>query len=327
MVNGAEPGRGSGLSLSRRLWEVRGRSVLEEAGLLERCAVGCVGGTSQNAGLDDAASRDHAWGPHLTFWLFGEEWERERERLERAVEAMPEEVDDVAWVGGSESRRSGVREAGAYLRWLTGLRERPETAAGWLPYLRGGSFLGRSWQERLFDAGQGAVFHDPGGRFTRAWREWTAYVPVEVQRALLARSLFRVWNAGPEYNLARILGRGDRLAYALCLARFVDEVMALGFTLSGAYVPYYKWRVAHFRRLAGVPDGVRERLDAIVGEAAPVPERQIDLAREVMALVKGWVLERFPLDVGEGATMSWFAQRMRASIGDEEVRREASLDW
>jgi uncharacterized protein DUF4037 len=325
MASVAEPGRESGLALSRRLWEVRGRALLEELGLLERCAVGCVGGTSQNAGLDDAASRDHAWGPYLTFWLFEEDWEREHERLERAVKAMPDEVDGVASTDGSESRRSGVRAAVPFLRGQAGLKERPKTAAAWLPYLQGGSFLGKSWQERLFDGGQGAVFHDPGGRFTRLWREWTAYVPLDVQRALLARSLFRVWNAGPEYNLARMLGRGDRLAYTLCLARFVDEVMALGFTLSGMYVPYYKWRVAHFRRLAGVPDGLREGLDATVGEA--IPERQLEIAREVVVLVKEWVLERFPLDVGEGATMSWFAQRMRASIEDEGVRRQASLDW
>ena len=325
MANGAGPGSGAGLTLSRRLWEVRGRALLEGLGLLERCAVGCVGGTSQNAGLDDAASRDHAWGPYLTFWLFEEDWEREHERLAEAVKAMPDEVDGVGWVDGSESRRSGVRAVVPFLRGQTGLSERPATTAGWLPYLRGGSFLGRSWQERLFDAGQGTVFHDPGGRFTWLWREWTAYVPVDVQRALLARSLFRVWNAGPEYNLARMLGRGDRLAYALCLARFVDEVMALGFTLSGAYVPYYKWRVAHFRRLAGVPDEIRGGLDTIVGE--PSAEMQLQVAREVVALVKEWVLEWFPLDVGEGATMSWFAQRMRASIEDEEVRREASLDW
>ena len=321
----AEPGRESGLALSRRLWEVRGRELLEGLGLLERCAGGCVGGTSQNAGLDDAASRDHAWGPYLTFWLFEEDWEGERERLGAAVRAMPDEVDGVAAVDGSESRRSGVREAGSYFRGLTGMRERPETAAGWMAQVAGGSFLGKSWQERMFDAGQGEVFHDPGGRFTRLWREWTAYVPEEVQRALLARSLFRVWNAGPEYNLTRMLGRGDRLAYALCLARFVDEVMALGFTLSGKYVPYYKWRVAHFRRLSGVPEGLREGLDALVGEG--VAERQVEVAREVVAVVKGWVLERFPVDVGEGATMSWFAQRMRAGIEDEEVRRRASLDW
>ena len=212
-----------------------------------------------------------------------------------------------------------------FLRWLTGLKERPRTAAEWLPYLNGGSFLGRSWQERLFDAGQGEVFHDPGGRFTALWGEWTAYVPEDIRRALLARGLFRVWNAGPEYNLARTYGRGDRLAFALCLARFVDEVVQLAFTLERRYVPYYKWRVAHLRRLAGVPEGVRDGLDAIVGEASA--ERQLELAREVVAGVKEWVLEATVVPGTKEDRLSALAHGMRGTIEDEEVRRQASLDW
>ncbi len=68
----------------------------------------------------------------------------------------------------------------------------------------------------MFDAGQGEAFHDPGKAFSERWRHWTGYPPPDVHRALLARSLFRVWNAGPEYNLARALRRGDGLAFAQC---------------------------------------------------------------------------------------------------------------
>jgi hypothetical protein len=323
----SDPPPTTGLALSRRLWDLRGRPLLERLGLLESCAVGCIGSTSQNAGLDDAASRDHAWGPHLTFCLFPENWDADHQRLEEAVAAMPDEADGVAWVGGgsAESRRTGVRQVIPFLRGLTGLRERPPDAAAWLPHLDAGSFLGRSWQERLFDAGQGQVFHDPGGRFTALWRDWTAYVPEDIQRALLARSLFRVWNAGPEYNLTRIHARGDPLAFSLCLARFVDEAIALAFILEGRYVPYYKWRVAHFRRLLGVSDQLRYGLDALVAERDTT--RQLSLAWEILDSLKSRVLDLFPLPVGDGAKLSWFAHHMRATIQDEAVRQFASLDW
>jgi hypothetical protein len=218
-----------------------------------------------------------------------------------------------------------VRQVVPFLRGLTGLRERPPDAAAWLPHLSAGSFLGQSWQERLFDAGQGDIFHDPGGHFTALWREWTAYVPEDVQRALLARGLFRVWNAGPEYNLTRIHARGDALAFSVCLARYVDEVMSLAFTLEDRYVPYYKWRVAHFRRLHGVPERVRRGLDSLVAEHDSA--RRLALAWDILDALKARILERYPLPVGDGARLSWFAHQMRATIQDEAVCRFASLDW
>ena len=52
-----------GLEYSRRLFETHGLEFLERLGLLDVCSVACVGGTSQNAGMDDAMSRDHMWGP------------------------------------------------------------------------------------------------------------------------------------------------------------------------------------------------------------------------------------------------------------------------
>jgi hypothetical protein len=317
----------SGLVLSRRLFEVRGRAVLERLDLLDRCAVGCIGSTSQNAGLDDAASRDHAWGPYLTFFLFEEDWAASHERLQEAVQEMPDEVDGVRWVGygGPTPRRTGVCSVLPFLRSITGFQRRPQTSQEWLPYLTRASFLGRRWTERLFDAGQGEVFHDPGGRFTALWREWTAYVPPDVHRALLARGLFRLWNAGPEYNLARSHGRGDPLAFSLCLARFVNEVLELAFTWNGRYVPAFKWRAAHFRRLPLLPPVVRHGVEALC--AARDVQAQLTTAHEIIRAVKALLLDRYQPQVAPEAQLSAFAHAIRASIEDEAVRQHASLDW
>ena len=78
-----EPG---GLEYSRRLFEIHGRALLERLGLLSVCSVACVGGTSQNAGMDDAVSRDHTWGPYLTFLLPDPAWRLHGRRLNRALD-------------------------------------------------------------------------------------------------------------------------------------------------------------------------------------------------------------------------------------------------
>jgi len=324
MTDPSPPPAGYGLHLSRRLFEARGRPLLASLGLLDKCAAGCIGGTSQNAGLDDAASRDHAWGPYFTF-IFPDDadFQANVARVREALADVPDEADGVPRV--DSSRRTGVVSAVPFLRGLTGLAEPPATAADWLPHLHRESFLGRRWHERLFDAGQGEVFHDPGGRFTALWRRWTAYVPPDIHRALLARALFRVWNASPEYNLTRLHGRGDWLAYDLCLARFVDEVIQLAFIWHERYVPYYKWRIAHFRRLPYVPTPIRDGLATLLTN--PDRAAHLPIATAVVEAIKSLLLDLYHPDVGPDARLAWFAHRVRASIQDDTVRQFASLDW
>jgi len=161
----------SGLALSKRLFETRGKDLLARLDLLDRCSVGCIGGTSQNACLDDEVSQDHIWGPYLSFFLPEDAWEAHHEWLEQAVQEMPDEVDGIRWRGGAASRRkTAVWEIGAFLRAETGLDARPETARGWLAHITRAGFDGGLWTERLFDAGQGEVFYDPGKQFTQSIR-------------------------------------------------------------------------------------------------------------------------------------------------------------
>ena len=323
-------GAGAGLALSERLFEARGRPLLEGLGLLDRCAVACVGGASQNAGLDDPLSRDHWWGPYLTFLLDGADWAAHHGRLESAVAAMPDEADGVVWIGygGPAPRRTACRETEAFLRELTGLERRPETDREWLPHLTRAAFLGTRWTERLSDAGQGRVLHDPGKRFTERWRHWTGYVPPDVHRALLARALFRVWNAGPEHNLRRAVVRGDDLAFAQCLARFVDEVLDLAFGWNERFVPPPKWRAAHFRRLPLSPVAVQEGLEALCRPGPPgAPARALETAQTVVGAIKALTRDLYHLTADPADPLSAFAREVHRSIADDAVRAAASLDW
>jgi hypothetical protein len=123
----AEPACGSALALSEKLFRERGSELLRRLGLSDRCSVGCFGGTSQNAGLDDGLSQDHLWGPYLTFLLTQEDWRLHADRFRRALEEMPDEVDGVRWVGyeGPCPRKTGVWEITSFLQMFTGLDARP----------------------------------------------------------------------------------------------------------------------------------------------------------------------------------------------------------
>ena len=309
----------SGLALSRRLFETRGKDLLAELNLLDRCSVGCIGGTSQNASLDDAVSRDHNWGPYLSFLLSEDDWEAHHEQLEQAVQEMPDEVDGVRWRGGAAGvRKTEVCEIGAFLRDLTGFDTRPETDREWLPHIGRTGFGGRRWTEQLFDAGQGEVFHDPGKHYRERWRHWVAYVPPDIHRALLARSLWRVWNVGPNYNLERAQTRADRLTFDLCLSRFVEEVLELAFCWNESFVPFFKWRAAHFYRLPICPAPVRKGIERL-SESAGM-EAEIEIASTIVTSIKRLVKDLYHLDTGLEAPLFVFSHAMRETIEDPEIR-------
>ena len=319
-----EPG---GLTYSRRLFEIHGRAFLERLGLLDVCSVACVGGTSQNAAMDDAVSRDHMWGPYLTFLLSDPAWRLHGRRLKRALKRLPDRVADVEWRGydGPGPRRTDAHEIFGFLYRLTGYRTPPRRDVDWLRHLNAQSFLGRRWSERLFDAGQGAVFHDPDDQFGDLWRRFVRYPPPDIQRALLARSLFRAWNAGPEYNLMRAWQRGDLATFSQCRSRFIDEVMEAAFCWNKSYVPAFKWRLAHFDRLPDCPASVREGVASLA--IHPLTEELLAVANTVVQDIKQLVSERFQVSRARDEPLSTYAHAVHAGIVNGVVRRATSLDW
>lgn len=314
-----------GLELSRRLFEQRGRPLLQQLGLLDVCAVGCFGGTSQNAGLDDDWSRDHMWGPYLTFVLKDETCDAHFAELEKAIARMPDEVEGVCWIGydGPEPRRTGVRETHALLRLLTGLDRPVDSEEDWIPLIERNGFLGRRWTEQLFDAGQGAVFHGPW--FEEMWRDWTKFVPLNVKLALISRSAFRIWNAGPDYNLRRLIARQDPVGVHLCTSRFVDEVMELGFTLSDRFTPSFKWRSAHFQRLSVYSIHTREAVARLI--EVKDEEEILSIAGSIESEIKSVLRSMLSIRCGRNAPLSMYAHAIKRKIRNKRVKEMTNLDW
>ena len=314
-----------GLELSRRLFEQRGHPLLQQLDLLNVCAVGCFGGTSQNANLDDDWSRDHMWGPYLTFVLKGEAYNEHASALEQAIAKMPDEIDGVHWIGydGPEPRRTGVQEAHSLLRLITGLDGPVASEGDWIPLIERNGFLGRRWTEQLFDAGQGAVFH--GTWFEEMWRDWTKFVPINVKLALISRSVFRIWNAGPTYNLNRLIARKDAIGTLLCTSRFVDEVMELGFTLSDEFTPAFKWRSAHFQRFSVFSKETKTTIARLV-EVKDV-EEILSIARSIESEIKSILRSMFSVRCGQRTDLSMYAHAIKRKIRNKRVKDMTNLDW
>jgi len=187
------------------------------------------------------------------------------------------------------------------------------------------SFLGRRWSERMFDAGQGAIFHDPDDQFDDFWQRFVRYPPPDIQRALLARSLFRAWNAGPEYNLARAWQRGDLATFSQCRSRFVDKVVEAAFCWNKSYVPAFKWRLAHLNRLPDCPASIREGVASLA--IRPPTAALLAIADTLVQDIKHLVSDRFEVSAARDEPLSSYAHEIHAGIGNAEVRQATALDW
>ncbi|WP_296667702.1 DUF4037 domain-containing protein [Demequina sp.] len=251
----SSPGDGlSGLQLARAYWEEVGRPMMESrhAGLLPRTAVGLVGHGSECYGFDDALSRDHDFGPGFCLWLTAADHAEHGAALQADYDALPSTFMGVgarvetARARGA-GRRVGVFEIGEFFESLTGHRTAPAADAphAWL-------LLD---EPTLAAATNGAVFADPHGAFS-AVRNGFRRLPDDVRLALVARRLGMASQSG-QYNVPRMLDRGDGEAAWLAVAEFTRAAASLVFLLNGptavGYLPYYKWQFSALREVSGRP--------------------------------------------------------------------------
>lgn len=241
----------SGLDLSRRYWEEYGKPLVDGRyeRFRDRIAVGLVGHGSECYGFDDEISRDHDFGPGFCLWLTPEDHAEIGDALERDYEQLPQ-----SFLGfgprtptpraQGQGRRVGVFDIGDFFESLTGLRHAPsaDSPHEWLMLD----------EPTLAVATNGRVFRDPLGVFSRTRREFML-MPDDVRLSLISRRLGMMAQSG-QYNLPRMIRRGDCAAAWLSMSQFVDATASLVFLLNNpasvGYLPYYKWRFAALRRLS-----------------------------------------------------------------------------
>lgn len=232
-----------GLELSQKYYDTYGKPMIEEQfpGIAEQIAVGLVGYGSECFGFDDEISRDHDYGPSFCIWMPRQVYIKYGKEMQAAYDALPGEFMGFA---GRTCEEQGKGRVGVlcledfYLEIL-GRDSVPGTAAEWFAVS----------EAALATATNGAVFADPCGKFTEIREGLLAYYPREVWLKKLAESLARAAQAG-QYNYARAMKRGERIAAEIALAEFVKEAMQIVYLLNKKYAPFYKWMHRGMKELA-----------------------------------------------------------------------------
>lgn len=258
-----------GLKLARAYWQEFGKPLIAERypEYQGRIAAGLVGHGSECYGFDDELSHDHDFGPGFCLWLTDEDYAAIGERLQADYESLPDTFmgfgpkSQTARAQGA-GRRVGVFRIGDFFESITGYRQAP-------PADRPHEWLILD-EPTLAAATNGEVFADPLGAFSKT-RQGFKLMPEDVRLSLISRRLGMIAQAG-QYNLPRMLQRGDGAAAWCAINEFAEAVASLVFLIntpvSAGYMPYYKWRFAALRRLsrrmaARLPDACAQLEDVL----------------------------------------------------------------
>ncbi|WP_062076976.1 DUF4037 domain-containing protein [Demequina globuliformis] len=255
-----------GLVLARRYWLAHGKPLLdaefpEYAG---RIAAGLVGHGSECYGFDDAVSADHDFGVGFCWWLTAGDHAKIGRSLQDAYDSLPRTFEGYPVrpaLAAHGQRRCGVFEIGEFFASLTGMEAAPSASE---PHL---------WmaldEPTLAAATNGEVFADPHGAFGAA-RGAFLRMPRDVWLTHVSRRIAMMSQAG-QYNVPRMLGRGDGEAAWLAVGEFVRAAASVTYLLNKpaqvGYLPYYKWQFAALRRLRERP---LARLAAVPGDLTAV---------------------------------------------------------
>ncbi len=252
-----------GLELARRYYEDYGQDMLKRAeqaapGLTKRAAVGLVGEGSQCFGFDDQLSWDHDFAPGFCIWLSDADFAAYGAALQQAYDRMPEDFKGFSRKNVIARDRLGVMSIGGFYARFTGNPEgAPAANLDWL----------LTSEAQLAAATNGEVFRDDTGTFTAIRKQLLNFYPEDVLRKKLAARAAVMSQAG-QYNLLRVIRRGDCTAALLALARFTEAAMSMVYLLNRRYTPFYKWA---FHGLADLPL-LASDIAPLLTEAACVPD-------------------------------------------------------
>jgi len=302
-----------GLELSARFYEEYGVPMLAEfPAVAPLVAVALAGSGSECFGYDDDLSQDHDFEPGFCVFLPDENTVDRRTAflLERAYAKLPREFmgfkrTPLSPVGGN---RHGVIRLPDFLQEKTGRTDGALTADEWFSVP----------EQSLAEVTNGCVFRDDSNLFG-AVRRRLAYLPSDVRKKKLAGHLLTMGQAG-QYNLPRLIQRGDTAAAQLAVYEFVKSALHTLFLLNGAYLPYYKWQFRALRDLPHLSD-LAAPLERLLctdnrGENATV---KAEIIEEITAAVIGALQER-ALTNYSGTTLEGHAYAVNDTVEDANLR-------
>lgn len=231
----------NGLTLARDYYSAYGSSVLDAAGsicpgLSGRLSIGLAGEGSQCFGYDDEISQDHDFAPGFCVWMSDDDYAAYGPALQRVYGSLPPEFHGFTQQNLIAEDRLGVMSVSVFFGSLTGI---PETDQNWL-------FLSES---ALASAVNGEIWLHGCQEFEAVRRRLQNFYPYDILRKKIAARAAVMSQAG-QYNLLRMLQRGDLVAAQLAAARFTEAAISMIHLLNRRYTPFYKWAYRSLTELA-----------------------------------------------------------------------------
>lgn len=258
-----------GMALARRYYEACGKDMITKTvppEVAARLTVGLAGEGSQCFGFDDAISQDHDFAPGFCIWMEEEDYARYGAALQQAYDRLPPSFMGFSRENLIAGDRLGVMTIGSFYSRFTGNPDgAPAANLDWL----------FTPEAQLAAVTNGEIFAEGSGRFTAIRKQLLAFYPEDVRRKKIAARAAVMAQAG-QYNLLRVIRRGDSVAALLALGRFTEAALSMVYLLNRRYMPFYKWA---FRGLSGLPllaDTCRPLMKQSLGIASLLDQKRFE---------------------------------------------------
>ena len=289
--------RQTGLELGRELAHQVAQDIeLNLPDLVPHICLALVGTGSECLGFDDAISEDHDFTKRCQLFLPADTYKANTERLHSYFKNYAYGTVQIESISDFYKR---------YTLYPEGPQCEKE--------------FRRIPQDLLCTATNGEVFLDNFGSFTHIRQRLLAYYPEDIRLRKIAYELNQLAQSG-QYNLPRMLQRGDTIAASLALHQFVHHYMLLVHLLNKSYAPFYKWLYRHSCSLPilgnTVKHGIPELLDAPIRDAKPHIDR---LCNAIIQELQRNGLSTSPIDF-----LTYQAKEVVQRIQDPLLRGEDS---
>ena len=289
--------RQTGLELGRELAHQVAQDIeLNLPDLAPYMCLALVGTGSECLGFDDAISEDHDFTKRCQLFLPADIYETNKERLQSYFKNYAYGTVQIECIS-------------EFYRRYTLYPEGPQCEKEFR----------RVPQDLLCTATNGEVFLDNFGSFTHIRQRLLAYYPEDIRLRKIAYELNQLAQSG-QYNLPRMLQRGDTIAASLALHQFVHHYMLLVHLFNKSYAPFYKWLYRHSCTLPilgnTVKHGIVELLDA------PITDTKSHIDRLCSAIIQE--LQRNGLSTSPIDFLTYQAKEVIQRIQDPLLRKEDS---
>ena len=289
--------RQTGLELGRELAHQVAQDIeLNLPDLAPYMCLALVGTGSECLGFDDVISEDHDFTKRCQLFLPADIYETNKEHLQSYFKNYAYGIVQVECIS-------------EFYRRYTLYPEGPQCEKEFR----------RVPQDLLCTATNGEVFLDNFGSFTHIRQRLLAYYPEDIRLRKIAYELNQLAQSG-QYNLPRMLQRGDTIAASLALHQFVHHYMLLVHLFNKSYAPFYKWLYRHSCTLPilgnTVKHGIVELLDA------PITDTKSHIDRLCSAIIQE--LQRNGLSTSPIDFLTYQAKEVIQRIQDPLLRKEDS---